>query len=45
MLGLYIQVFGKSGNVWNVISFTDSWTLESHNKAAEFISAEMAAAV
>ncbi len=44
LLGLSIQVFRKSGNVWNVISLTDSWTLESQNNAGEFISTEMAAA-
>ncbi|MDB5245641.1 MAG: hypothetical protein JWQ40_35 [Segetibacter sp.] len=43
-LGLSMQVFRKSGNVWNVISLTDSWTLESQNNAGEFISTEMAAA-
>lgn len=42
LLGLSIQVFRKSGNVWNVISLTDSWTLASQNKAGEFISTEMA---
>src|SRR4051794_17951006 len=42
-LGLSIQVFRKSGNVWNAISLTDSWTLESQNKAGEFISTEMSA--
>jgi hypothetical protein len=41
MLGLSVQVFRKSGKVWNVISLTDSWTLESQNKAGEFISTEM----
>ncbi|WP_018617442.1 hypothetical protein [Segetibacter koreensis] len=44
LLGLSIQVFRKSGNVWNVISLTDGWTLESQNKAGEFISTEMSAA-
>ena len=43
-LGLSIQVCRKSGNVWNAISLTDSWTLESQNKAGEFISTEMSAA-
>lgn len=42
LLGVYIRVSRKSGNVWNVISLTDSWTLESQNKAGEFISTEMA---
>lgn len=43
-LGLYGKIFRKSGNVWNMISLTDSWTLESQNKAGEFISKEMVAA-
>lgn len=41
LLGLFIQVFRKSGNVWNVISLTKSWTLQSQNLAGEFISTEM----
>ena len=44
LLKLCIQVFRKSGNVWNEISLTDSWTLKSQNKAGEFISSEMAVA-
>jgi hypothetical protein len=32
----------KSGNVWNMISVTDGWTLESQNSAGEFISSQMA---
>ena len=44
LLGLSIEVFRKSGNVWNAISLTNSWTLQSQNKAGEFISTEMAAA-
>ena len=43
-LGLLLQVFRKSGKVWNEISLTDTWTLDSQNKAGEFISTEMAAA-
>ena len=39
--GTNIEVFRKSGNVWNVITLTDSWTLESQNKAGQFISSEM----
>ena len=39
--GLTMQLFRKSGNVWNVISLTDNWTLESQNNAGEFISSEM----
>ena len=41
LLGQSIQVFRKSGNVWNVISLTKSWTLQSQNMAGEFISTEM----
>lgn len=44
VLGLSIQVFRKSGNVWNAISITDSWTLETQNKAGWYISTEMTAA-
>lgn len=44
LLHLSVQVFRKSGNVWNAISLTDSWTLESQNKAGEFISTEVTAA-
>ncbi|MDB5191002.1 MAG: hypothetical protein JWQ96_565 [Segetibacter sp.] len=41
-LGVIVQVFRKSGNVWNVISVTEGWTLENQNSAGEFISSEMA---
>lgn len=41
MPGLSVLVFKKQENVWNALSLTKSWTLESQN-AAEFISAEMA---
>ena len=44
ILGLTIRMYRKSGNVWNVISVTDNWTLENQNKAGETISIEMAAA-
>jgi len=40
-LGLSVQVLRKSGNVWNLISITDGWTLENQNNAAQFISSEM----
>jgi hypothetical protein len=40
-LGVIVQVSRKSGNVWNVISITEGWTLESQNSAGEFISSEM----
>ncbi|MCY7420396.1 MAG: hypothetical protein LH478_01450 [Chitinophagaceae bacterium] len=39
--GTNINVYRKSGNVWNVITLTESWTLESQNKAGQFISSEM----
>jgi hypothetical protein len=32
----------KSGNVWNVISVTDGWTLENQNASGQFISSVMA---
>ena len=37
-----VQVSRKSGNVWNTISVTDSWTLQSQNTAGEYICSEMA---
>ncbi len=40
-LGLLVKVLRKSGNVWNVISVTDNWTLENQNDAGRFISSEM----
>ena len=40
-LGVIVQVSRKSGNVWNIISITEGWTLESQNSAGEFISSEM----
>ena len=42
-LGFTIEISRKSGKVWNVISLTDAWTLESQNSAAKFISLEMGA--
>ncbi len=42
--GLNIQVYRKSGKIWNVISITNSWNLESQNNAGEFISLEMSEA-
>jgi len=41
-LGVTVQVSRKSGNVWNAISISDSWTLQSQNVAGEFISGQMA---
>jgi hypothetical protein len=40
-LGLVVDVSRKSGNVWNVISLTDGWTLESQNTAGKYISSVM----
>ena len=37
-----VQVSRKSGNVWNMISVTDNWTLQSQNTAGEYICSEMA---
>ena len=39
-LGLEILVSRKSGNVWNIISITEEWTLKSQNAAGEFISSQ-----
>ncbi|MBG9378128.1 hypothetical protein I5907_17960 [Panacibacter sp. DH6] len=41
ILGLTVQFSRKSGNVWNAITLTDSWTLEDQNDAGKFISSEM----
>jgi hypothetical protein len=41
LLGLSVQVSRKSGNIWNLITLTDSWTLEEQNDAGKFISSEM----
>ncbi len=41
LAGLTIEVFRKSGNVWNGISLTENWTLENQNSAGKFISSEM----
>lgn len=41
-LGFAVEVSRKSGNVWNVISVTEGWTLESQNAAGKFISSVMA---
>lgn len=41
VLGLAVQFSRKSGNVWNVITLTDNWTLEDQNNAGKFISTEM----
>ena len=40
-LGFLVEVSRKSGNVWNVISVTDGWTLENQNAAGAYISSVM----
>ena len=40
-LGIEVEVLRKSGNVWNLISLTGSWTLESQNEAGKFICSQM----
>ncbi len=45
ILPVIVQMSRKSGNVWNTISISDGWTLQSQNTAAEFITSEMAAPV
>ena len=42
ILGVIVKVCRKSGNVWNTISLSDGWTLQSQNTAAEFICSEVA---
>ncbi len=41
ILGVMVQVLRKSGNVWNVISLTNEWTLENQNAAGLYISSKM----
>ena len=41
IFGLSLQVFRKSGNVWLMTSFTDSWTLEEQNHQGELITEQM----
>ncbi|MEP7317990.1 MAG: hypothetical protein ABI921_04600 [Panacibacter sp.] len=41
LLGLCVQFSRKSGNIWNLITLTDNWTLEDQNNAGKFISSEM----
>ncbi len=41
IMGLKVKVLRKSGNVWNVISITEGWTLENQNAAGKFISSQM----
>ena len=42
LLGFPVEFSRKSGNVWNVISVTDGWTLERQNSAGKYISSVMA---
>src|SRR5688500_5186978 len=37
-LGLYVQVFRKSGKVWLETTMTDDWTLAEQNKEGEELS-------
>jgi len=39
--GLEVQISRKSGNVWLLTSFTDSWTLEEQNHQGEIITHQM----
>ncbi len=41
MLGIRVDVLRKSGKVWNLISLTGLWTLESQNEAGKFICSQM----
>lgn len=41
ILPVIVEISRKSGKVWNMISISDGWTLESQNAAGEFISTEM----
>lgn len=45
ILPVIVQMSRKSGNVWNTISISHEWTLQSQNTAGEFISSEMAVPV
>lgn len=45
ILPVTVQMSRKSGNVWNTISISHEWTLQSQNTAGEFISSEMAVPV
>lgn len=42
ILPVLVQMSRKSGNVWNAISISHEWTLQSQNTAGEFISSQMA---
>ncbi|MEI9935044.1 MAG: hypothetical protein WDM71_09405 [Ferruginibacter sp.] len=37
-IGIMVEVFRRSGNVWIETSLTDDWTLEQQNKEGEQIS-------
>lgn len=41
LLPVIVEISRKSGIVWNLISISDGWTLQSQNDAGEFISTEM----
>ncbi len=38
LVGLRVQVFRKSGNLWIITSLTDDWTLEKQNSEGEMFS-------
>jgi len=37
-LGMFVQVFRKSGRVWIETSYTDDWTLERQNEEGKMMS-------
>ncbi len=41
IFGISLQVFRRSGNVWLLTSFTDSWTLEEQNQQGELITQQV----
>jgi hypothetical protein len=41
--GVAVQISRRSGNVWNVISLTNNWTLDRQNTTGAYVSSIMAA--
>lgn len=41
LLPVSVEVSRKSGKVWNKITISNEWTLQSQNDAGEFISSQM----
>ena len=41
LFGVQIQMYRKSGSVWNLILYTDSWSLRRQNDAGEYVSRMM----